>query len=168
MFFFSFNENTYSISLKQITISIISFIFLSISPISLIYYTDIRDKFNVKDFFDTQKGIKTKELILNNVKFDKNTIISVSNSIVLDEYLNLKGVYPLGQDINGYILMPNKNEFGKFTKLKIDYYLIDKSTPYLLDKKIDTSNYEEVITKYKKLFSLVYEDKNLLILNNEL
>ena len=64
--------------------------------------------------------------------------------------------------------MPNKNEFGKFTKLKIDYYLIDKSTPYLLDKKIDTSNYEEVISKYKKLFSLVYEDKNLLILNNEL
>ena len=64
--------------------------------------------------------------------------------------------------------MPNKNEFGKFTKLKIDYYLIDKSTPYLLDKKIDTSNYEEVISKYKKLFSLVYEDKILLILNNEL
>ena len=168
LFFFSFNENTYSISLKQITLSILSFIFLSISPISLIYYTDIRDKFNVKDFFDTQKGIKTKELILNNVNFDKNTIISVSNSIVLDEYLNLKGVYPLGQDINGYILMPNKNEFGKFTKLKIDYYLIDKSTPYLLDKKINTSNYQEVISKYKKLFSLVYEDKNLLILNNEL
>ena len=38
--------------------------------------------------------------------------------IVLDEYLNLKGVYPLGQDINGYILMPCQNEFGKFTKLK--------------------------------------------------
>lgn len=167
LFFFGFLKKMFLI--RQMYVSILFFVFFSISPLSILYYTDTRDLFNHKSFFDFKNGIETKKTILKYISSNsKNTNISISNSIVFKEYINFKSVYPFGQDDNGYITMPNKKVFKKFIKNKIDYFIIDKENNYYLDKKISKKEYISLINNYKKNYSTIYEDHSILILQNEM
>ena len=155
--------------IKQIYVSILFFIFFSISPLSILYYTDIRDLLSHKSFFDYKNGIKMKKLILDHISNNKNNSnISISNSIVFKEYLDFKSVYPFGQDENGYITMPSKIGIKKFAKYKVDYFIIDKKNNYFLDKKISEQAYIDLINEYKKKYNIMYENSSILILQNEL
>lgn len=167
LFFFAFLKKI--VLIKQIYVSILFFIFFSISPLSILYYTDIRDLLSHKSFFDYKNGIEMKKLILDHISNNKNNSnISISNSIVFKEYLDFKSVYPFGQDENGYITMPSKIGIKKFAKYKVDYFIIDKKNNYFLDKKISEQAYIDLINEYKKKYNIIYENSSILILQNEL
>lgn len=167
LFFFSFYKKIFS--KWQIIISIIFFIFFSISPFSIIYYTDIRDLYNHQSFFDQKNGSIIKKEILENINDNRsNYNISISNSIVFREYLDFKSVYPFGQEKKGYVTMPNSKKIEKFTKHKIDYFIIDKNNNYFLDKKISDDDYNELINDYKKTYNVIHDSKHILILKNEM
>ena len=167
LFFFAFLNKI--IFIKQVYVSILFFIFFSISPLSILYYTNTRDLFSHESFFDYKKGIELKKIILNYTSINRNdSNISISNSIVFKEYLEFKSVYPFGQDQDGYITMPNRIGSKKFSKYKIDYFIIDKKNNYVLDKKVSEKYYINLISEYKKKYNIIFENNSILILQNEL
>tara|TARA_B110000858_G_scaffold34693_1_gene38735 strand:- start:22224 stop:23549 length:1326 start_codon:yes stop_codon:yes gene_type:complete len=171
LIFYCFKEENLNkkINFNQLFISIISFIFLSISPISIMFYKDVRLKLDFNSFFDYKKGIKTKEIILSEInKFEKNSVLSISNNLVFKEYLDFKAVFPFGQDINGYVMIPNKKIFGKFEEVKINYFIIDKKSKYFVDNIINDDKYYSILRKYQEKYRTVFEDNDLMILKNEL
>tara|TARA_B110000090_G_C13254372_1_gene397750 strand:+ start:232 stop:636 length:405 start_codon:yes stop_codon:yes gene_type:complete len=133
------------------------------------FYKDVRLKLDFNSFFDYKKGIKTKEIILSEInKFEKNSVLSISNNLVFKEYLDFKAVFPFGQDINGYVMIPNKKIFGKFEEVKINYFIIDKKSKYFVDNIINDDKYYSILRKYQEKYRTVFEDNDLMILKNEL